>query len=139
MTTADELARLAEHLDQVPSLHEVFGAQPQVLLVPSPPGAADKRMLFVGLFLAEHALTRENLASVCSRTITELNAAKSFDKGVGLEIMVCVARGVTAERVLRLQVQSSALGQAELMTVDDLAKTAPAAGIKCALFRRALP
>jgi hypothetical protein len=138
MDRPEDLERIASALDAVPSLHETFGAEPQVVWMPSPPNSADKRVLFVGLFLAEAALTRQSLAFVCSRTITELNAQKALPKDAALEIMACVARGVTAERVLRLRVQSKAMANAELLTADDIGKVAPSDGIHCTVFWRTL-
>jgi hypothetical protein len=137
MEDTDLLPKLAKRIDQIPSLHEAFGADPQVVWMPltSDP---KKRNLFVGLFIAEDYLTKETLASVCSRTISELNAAKAFVKGEGLEIMLCVARGETAEPVLKVQVANRALANAELLTVDDLGKRVPSEGITCMLYRRAL-
>lgn len=137
MDSADQVSRLAKHLDEVPSLHAVFGADPQVVWMPST-HESDKRTLFVGLFIVEDALNRQAIASICSRTITELKAAKALTRTDGLEIMMCVARGETAEPVLRLSVLSQALASAELLTPDDLTKKVPAAGITCALYRRTL-
>lgn len=125
-------------LDAVPSLHEAFDAGPQVVVIPNAPGAPDQWTLFVGLFLKEHALTVEGLRSACSRIITELKEANALPNGTGLEIMCCASRGVTSERVLRLQVQHKAVPTAEYLTADDLRKAEPGAGIKSALYVRAL-
>ena len=138
MNSAEHSRRVATLLDSVPSLHEVFDAEPQVVIVPTAPGSLDQWTLFVGLFLKEDALTVEGLRSACSRIITELKEANALPIGTGLEIMCCASRGVTSERVLRLQVQHKAVPTAEYLTADDLRKAAPGEGIKCALYVRAL-
>ncbi|HUP92140.1 MAG TPA: hypothetical protein VM074_07825 [Solimonas sp.] len=138
MNSAEHSRRVATLLDAVPSLHEVFDAEPQVVVIPTAPGAPDPWTLFVGLFLKDHALTVEGLRSACSRIITELKEANALPNGTGVEIMCCASRGVTSERVLRLQVQHKAVPAAEYLTADDLRKSEPGEGIKCALYVRAL-
>jgi hypothetical protein len=138
LTFVEQSERIVGLLNAVPSLHEAFDAEPQVLIMPTAPGAPDQWTVFIGLFMKEQALTVERLTSTCCRIVTELAGAHALPKGTGLEIMCCASRGVTAERVLRLQVQRKALQAAKFLKPDDLMKAEPGKGIKSALYRNAL-
>src|SRR5262245_10251988 len=121
MLTDDELLRI------------YWSEPPQACLVPYK-RSATQRFLAVNIAIIRKANNLETLAFILARVVEAAYQGGFLDGLQGIEILVTVIEGSTAERALRFSVSPAALHEVPRLSPSDLLRPAPKEGITCGWY-----
>lgn len=132
MTEHDIAGAAVERLQSHAPLGIFLSDVPQAVVMPFAKNHT-RKYLTVVLFVIEQAVNFETLAFICS-TVVRLMRDFEGAELAGIEVMPCVVRDGSTQRVLRLSILPEALEKASGLSPVDLREAIPFVGATCQLY-----